>query len=90
MGKFFSGVGNDFKEIGLTFKEGDWKTRVSYLIMGFGPIMRKQFARGIAFLAVEVLFILYMYVLYKYWRLNFRTSYTHIWTEFFLKYLIII
>lgn len=51
---------NDFKEIGLTFKEGDWKTRVSYLVMGFGSIMRKQFVRGIAYLAVEVLFILYM------------------------------
>ncbi|MDE7018293.1 MAG: sugar ABC transporter permease [Lachnospiraceae bacterium] len=60
MGKFFRGVGNDFKEIGLTFKEGDWKTRVSYLIMGFGPLMRKQFVRGIAFLAVELLYILYM------------------------------
>ncbi|MCH5253948.1 MAG: sugar ABC transporter permease [Lachnospiraceae bacterium] len=50
----------DFKEIGLTFKEGDWKTRVSYLIMGFGPLLRKQFLRGIAFLAVEVLYIFYM------------------------------
>ena len=43
----------DFKEIGVTFVEGDWKTRVSYLIMGFGPLLRKQFLRGIAFLAVE-------------------------------------
>ena len=60
IGKFFSGVGNEFKEIGLTFTQGDWKTKVSYLIMGFGPIMRKQFLRGIAFLAMEVLFILYM------------------------------
>jgi len=60
VGKFFGSIGNDFKEIGLTFTEGDWKTRLSYLIMGFGPIMRKQFLRGIAFLAVEVLFILYM------------------------------
>lgn len=60
VGNFFSGVGNDFKEIGLTFTQGDWKTKISYLIMGFGPIMRKQFLRGIALLAVEVLFILYM------------------------------
>ncbi len=28
--------------------------------MGFGPIMRKQFLRGFAFLAMEVLFVLYM------------------------------
>ena len=60
VGNFFSGVGKDFKEIGLTFSQGDWKTKISYLIMGFGPIMRKQFLRGIALLAVEVLFILYM------------------------------
>ena len=60
VGKFFGGLGNDFKEIGLTFVEGDWKTKVSFLIMGFGPIMRKQFVRGIALLAVEVLFILYL------------------------------
>lgn len=60
VGNFFSGVSREFKEIGLTFTQGDWKTKISYLIMGFGPIMRKQFLRGIAFLAVEVLFILYM------------------------------
>ena len=60
MGKFFKGVGDDLKDIGLTFKEGDWKTKVSFLIMGFGPLMRKQFLRGIALLAVEVLFIYYM------------------------------
>ena len=60
VGKFFNGLGNDLKEIGLTFTEGDWKTKVSCLIMGFGPIMRKQFLRGIAFLAIEVLFVLYM------------------------------
>ena len=60
IGKFFSGVGVDLKEIGLTFTEGDWKTKVSYLIMGFGPIMRKQFLRGCAYLVLEVLFILYM------------------------------
>ena len=59
-GKFFGGVGNEFKEIGLTFAQGDWKTKVSYLIMGFGPLMRKQFLRGFAYLAAEVLFIWYM------------------------------
>ncbi len=57
---FFKKIGDSFKEIGLTFKEGDWKTKVSFIIMGFGPILRKQFARGIALLAVEVLYIYYM------------------------------
>lgn len=57
---FFKWIGNDLKEIGVTFKEGDWKTRLSFIIMGFGPLMRKVYARGIAFLAVEIAFIWYM------------------------------
>lgn len=61
VGKFFKWIGNDIKEIGLTFKEGDWKTRVSYLIFGFGPIMRKSLLRGISYLVLEVLFFLYMF-----------------------------
>ena len=54
---FFGAVGNIFKEIGVTFVKGDWKTKVSYLIMGFGQIMRGQFLRGGMFLAIEALFI---------------------------------
>ena len=44
---FFKWIGNDIKEIGVTFKDGDWKTRLSFVIMGFGPLMRKLYARGI-------------------------------------------
>ncbi len=58
---FFNWLGNDIKDIGVTFKEGDFKTRLSYLIFGFGPILRKSFAKGIAYLAVEVLFFVYMF-----------------------------
>lgn len=58
--KVSNGIGNDFKEIGLTFTEGDWKTKVSYLIMGFGPFMRGQIVKGIAYLAAEILFFVYM------------------------------
>ena len=53
-------VGTDIKDIGTTFAKGDWKTKVSFLIMGFGQLTRKQWVRGIAFLGSEVLFILYM------------------------------
>lgn len=56
----FSNIGKNVKEIGVTFTEGDWKTKVSFLIMGFGQLMHKQFLRGIVFLAVEILFIYYM------------------------------
>ena len=57
---FFSAVGNVFKEIGVTFVNGDWKTKISYVIMGFGQIARGQFLRGGAFLAIEALFIWFM------------------------------
>ena len=33
-------VGNVFRTIGVTFKEGDWKTRISYIILGFGELLR--------------------------------------------------
>ncbi len=57
---FFKGIVANLAEIGTTFIEGDWKTKVSYVIMGFGPLMRKQFLRGAAFLAIEIGFIYYM------------------------------
>ena len=57
---FFKALGNNIKEIGVTFVEGDWKTKVSFLIMGFGPLLRGFIARGLAFLAVEAAFICYM------------------------------
>ena len=64
IGRFFKNLGlgifNWFKGIGLTFVHGDWKTKVSYFIMGFGNIARKQVLRGFLFLAFEVIFILYM------------------------------
>ena len=56
----FRWLGNDIKDIGSTFAHGDWKTRVSYVVMGFGSIMRKQFFRGILFLALELVYIYYM------------------------------
>ena len=56
----FFGIINWFKELGLTFVHGDWKTKVSYFIMGFGNIARGQVMRGLLFLLFEVVFILYM------------------------------
>ncbi|MDR1800724.1 MAG: sugar ABC transporter permease [Lachnospiraceae bacterium] len=37
-------------------KKGNWKTRLSILISGFGNITRKQYIKGIMFLAIQVLF----------------------------------
>ena len=57
---FFQWLCNDIKDIGVTFKEGDFKTKLSFFIFGFGPILRKSFLKGFAYLAVEVLFFVYM------------------------------
>ena len=45
----FWGIVNFFKNLGLTFWYGDWKTKVSYFVMGFGSVMRGQWLRGILF-----------------------------------------
>ncbi|MCR4902439.1 MAG: sugar ABC transporter permease [Butyrivibrio sp.] len=54
LANFFGVLGNDIKDIGLTFKEGDWKTRISFIIFGFGSLLRGLWLRGLALLAVEV------------------------------------
>ena len=66
--KIFTAVANIFSsliaeivDIGQTFKNGDWKTRVSFFIMGFGSIARGQVLRGLLFLAMQVIFIVYMF-----------------------------
>ncbi len=53
----FAGI---FINVGKAAKNGDWKTRTSFGIMGFGLICRKQYLRGILYLFFEVLFILYL------------------------------
>ncbi len=80
-GKIWGGlcaIGNFFKKVALivagffadlttTFVKGDWKTKTSYLVMGFGNIARGQILRGILFLAFEVVFIFYMITTGSYW-----------------------
>lgn len=60
IGSAFQSFGADIKEIGTTFVKGDWKTKVSFVIMGFGSLMRGQILRGLVFLVSEILFIYYM------------------------------
>lgn len=50
------------KENGLkaAFREGDLKTKLSFLIMGFGNLANRQIVKGLLFLAVEAAFIVYM------------------------------
>lgn len=43
-----------------TFVKGDIPTKLSYLVMGSGCLLRGQIIRGIGFLALQVLYIVYM------------------------------
>ena len=71
IGLFFKnaalGIVNECKDIWKTFVEGDWKTKVSFLVMGFGNIARGQVLRGILFLLLEVVFIGYMILMGGYY-----------------------
>ncbi len=58
---------NLFKRIGLclvdivkTYVHGDWKTKVSYTVMGFGSMARGQWLRGILFFIFQTVFNLYI------------------------------
>ncbi len=65
--RFFLSIGNEFKDIITTFINGDWKTKLSYLVMGFGCLARGQILRGILFLLFEIVFIGYMIFQGGYW-----------------------
>ncbi|MDE6293970.1 MAG: sugar ABC transporter permease [Clostridiales bacterium] len=55
-------IGAGFQGLWFRFINGDWRTRTSYLIFGFGCFSRghKQFLKGFLLLAVEALFIVFM------------------------------
>ncbi len=55
-------IGREFQDIFLTFKEGDAKTRVSFVIMGYGQLRRKQILRGLLFHGFELVFLIYMFM----------------------------
>jgi len=56
----FVGFFNEIKDIVLTYKNGDWKTRVSFTVMGFGSCARGQWLRGLLFFAFQTVFNLYI------------------------------
>ena len=60
-------VADEFMDIVTTFTKGDWKTKVSFVVMGFGNIARGQILRGLLFLAFEAVFIVYMFAGGGYW-----------------------
>lgn len=58
---FVLGIGRAFKFYGLSFVKGDWSTKISYLIMGFGIMVKGQIVKGIIFLAVEVAYFAFLF-----------------------------
>ena len=65
--KIFGTIASEIADVFLTFKNGDWKTRGSYLVMGLGLIARGQVLRGLLFLLFEIVFIFYMITTGGYW-----------------------
>ncbi len=58
--KFFVGIGKGVAGYFTRFVKGDWATKLSYIIMGFGNMMKGQIIKGLIFLATEVAFIFFM------------------------------
>ncbi len=54
-------LGREIADVVMTFVHGDWKTRISFLVMGFGNCMRGQYFRGILFFLFQTVFNLYMF-----------------------------
>ena len=48
------------RELFETFRDGDVKTRLSYLVMGFGCFARGQIIKGVLFLSSQALMVWYM------------------------------
>ena len=57
-----TGLWNWLKGLVTTFRNGDWKTRLSYLVMGFGSCARGQWGRGLLFFLFQTGYILEKYL----------------------------
>ena len=53
-------IGDVFSNIYHNFIDGDWKTKTSYFIMGFGQITRGSRIRGIFNLAYQIIYFIFM------------------------------
>ena len=54
------------RETGEALIHGDWKTRLTFLVMGFGSAARGQWGRGLLYFAAQVGYVAYM--LFFGWR----------------------
>lgn len=76
--RFFKKIGDFFVGIWQIMREGNWKTRLSFLIMGFGCFMYGQALRGTLYLLLEVGFILFMIFSGSYYLGKFGTLGTEV------------
>ena len=60
---FFIGIKDGCVDIANTFKKGNWAVKLSFISFGAGNMYYGQVMRGLLFLAFEVIFILYTFVL---------------------------
>ena len=58
--RLFKGIGANLTDLVQTFVKGDWKTRLSYLVMGFGSFARGQWGHGLMFFLFQTVFNVYM------------------------------
>ena len=58
--KFWKLIKKPFTVLFDAFAYGDWKTRLSFLILGFGQLFRKEVAKGILLILFETAFIAFM------------------------------
>jgi len=56
---FLAAIAGQIKEIGTIFREGNSRTRLSFLLMGFGSLTQGQVIKGLLYLAFEVGFFLF-------------------------------
>lgn len=49
-----------FRNLFSALRDGDWKTRLSFVVMGFGLMLRHQIIRGVFYFLFEVFFIFFM------------------------------
>ena len=60
------------ESISQVFKKGDTMTRLSFFVFGLGNILNKQIVRGAIFLALEILYFVYMIVFDSLWVISSR------------------
>ena len=59
--KLCKGLATNLADLVSTFIHGDWKTQVSYIIMGFGSFARGQWGRGLLFFLFQTVFNVFMF-----------------------------